>query len=270
MLILLPPSEAKSSGGSGTPLRARLAAKAQLEALAASRLAVLSQVADLCADDPVTARRVLQLPAGVGAEILEQNVAALDARTRPALQRYCGVLYDGLAAATLSPAAKKAAARRVRIFSGGFGVLRGDEMVPAYRIPVSASLPGLGALAAFWRPTLDEVLAADVAGSKGIVVDLRSADYAGMWAPGRAYRPRLLTVRILSERIDRDGEVTAKVISYNSKFAKGELTRALLESAEPPRNAADVADLTADLGWRPTMGTRAGRPALDVVIPLVL
>ncbi len=53
----------------------------------------------------------------------------------PALDRYAGIVYDGLFLQPLSEAARAVADREVLIFSGLFGVLRGGDPVPAYRVP---------------------------------------------------------------------------------------------------------------------------------------
>ena len=53
--------------------------------------------------------------------------------------------------------------------------------VPDYRVPAKATLPGIGVAATFWRPVLGVTVPALLA--PGLVVDLRSSDYAAMWRP---------------------------------------------------------------------------------------
>ncbi|HEX4726674.1 MAG TPA: peroxide stress protein YaaA, partial [Jatrophihabitans sp.] len=168
--------------------------------------------------------------------------------TMPALRRYTGVVYAGFDAPGLSAKARELANQRLLIFSGLFGVLRATEPVPAYRVPASAVLPGLGVLATFWRKQLTEPLV-DLLGRRGPIVDLRSTDYAAMWqpAPSSAQSRRLLTVRVLSRR--PGGEYG--VISYQSKLAKGRLAAALLERAAqglPVRGSDDIEAAWTGLG----------------------
>ncbi|MHA3702752.1 YaaA family protein, partial [Jatrophihabitans sp. YIM 134969] len=160
---------------------------------------------------------------------LAANADAADGPRRAALDRYAGVVYLGLDAATLPPAARRRAATSVLVFSGLYGVVRGDEPIPRYRVPAAVSLPGLGVLATYWKPVLTQVLPSLL---HGLVVDLRSTDYAAMWkAPAG-----VLTVRVLSRRPSGP----PVVVSYDSKLGKGKLTRSLLTAPQPARSVDDV------------------------------
>ena len=72
--------------------------------------------------------------------------------------------------------------------SGLWGVVRGGDLVPDYRVPASGTVPGFGGVSAHWRPSLRTAMPALVGDQP--VLDLRSTDYRGMWKPGpRAARP---------------------------------------------------------------------------------
>ena len=219
MHILLPPSEGKTPGGRGKPL------SPDDSVLGRGRAAVLAGLDTLLAGDPAKAADALLLPPGVAGDALAANAAIARSRTMPALRRYAGVLYDGLAYQRLSPAARKLAGRRAHIFSGLLGVVRGADAVPNYRVPAKATLPGIGIAGTYWRPILTDVLSERLA--DGLIVDLRSSDYAAMWRPDKASAERVVAVRILSKT--PSGRYA--VISYNSKLAKGLLAAALLEAA---------------------------------------
>ena len=236
MHVLLPPSEGKTVGGRGRPLRRRPVAEG--DPLLAARARALESLRDLVAGDPAVAARALLLPDGVAPAALATNAAVLDAPTTPALRRYSGVVYAGLDYPNLDPTAQRVAGRSCLVFSGLFGVVGGDEPVPDYRVPAKAVLPGLGIAGTFWRPVLDEVLPARL--GRGLVVDLRSSDYAAMWRPGRSLAGRVIGVRVLSPA-PRGGHA---VISYNSKFAKGRLAAELIRRVarkQPVATADDVA-----------------------------
>lgn len=242
MRILLPPSEAKTAGGRGSPIGPRLSGP-----LAEPRRLTLGALAGLLAADPTEAAAALALPGGVADEALAVNREVSTSRTTPALRRYSGVVYDGLGFDAMPPPVQRLAGRSVLIFSGLWGVLRGDEPVPAYRVPAKAVLPGLGVAGTFWRPRLDELLP-ELLG-RGTVVDLRSSDYAAMWRPRGALAQQVVAVRVLSP-LPRGGH---GVISYNSKLAKGRLAAALLARAAdglPCRGADDVAAAWLDAGGR--------------------
>lgn len=232
MHILLPPSEGKHPGGRGRPL-------ALSGPLGAARGQVLDALDTLLAGDPEAAAEALLLPPGVTAGALAANAAVRRSRTVPALRRYGGVVYDGLDVPSLSPAALKLAGRSVNVFSGLLGVVRGDEPVPDYRVPAKATLPGLGIAGTFWKPVLTEVLPARFA--RGLVLDLRSSDYAAMWKPDRRTADRVLTVRVLSPV--PSGKQA--VVSFNSKYAKGRLAAALLERAAAGGTVDSADDVAA-------------------------
>src|SRR6185437_7127979 len=152
--ILLPPSEGKTPGGRGRPL----ARRGLTGPLAEDRAIVLDALATLLTADPGKAADALLLPAGVAATALAADSAVLSAPTSPALRRYAGVVYDGLGFDALPPDVQRLAGRTVLVFSGLWGVVRGDEAVPDYRVPAKAVLPGIGVVGTFWRPRLDEEL----------------------------------------------------------------------------------------------------------------
>jgi cytoplasmic iron level regulating protein YaaA (DUF328/UPF0246 family) len=233
VLILLPPSEAKRPGGRGPSLSSSVPGD---DAISAARPAVLAALVDFCGGDADGAARALALPARSAAADLATNVAVGNSPTMPALDRYAGTVYEGLDARTLTPAARRRALDSILIFSGLFGVSRADEPVPAYRLPVSATVPGIGALTPYWRERLPgpltELIGAD------LVVDLRSTDYAGMWRPAGDQREQLITVRILNTL--PSGALS--VVSYPSKHGKGRLARALVSSRKRITTAAHVVD----------------------------
>jgi len=248
--LLLPPSEGKTTGGRGRSLRRRAAAETPL---ATSRTRVLDALGALVAGDAARAAWALLLPAGVAPDALAANAAVLDSPTTPALRRYAGVVYDGLDYAGLTVAEQRIADRACFVFSGLFGVVRGDEPVPDYRVPAKAVLPGIGVAGTFWRPVLDEVVP-PLLGRRGLVVDLRSGDYAAMWRPPRALAERVVGIRILSPA-PRGGHA---VISYNSKFAKGRLAAELIRRAAYGQPLATADDLIA--AWHQWDGAADARP----------
>jgi cytoplasmic iron level regulating protein YaaA (DUF328/UPF0246 family) len=257
--ILLPPSEAKNAGGRGLPLDGRR----RRQPIEDSRELVFRALARLLTGpDPAGS---LLLPPSIAAAAIGDNERVRTAATLPALRRYAGVVYDGLAATELSPAARAAADRDVLIFSGLFGVLRGGDPVPPYRVPAKASLPGLGVLSTFWKSRLSDLMPALV--GRELILDLRSSDYASMWQPARNSRAadRQVNVRVLSPKPDG----SLGVISFPSKLAKGKLAAALLERQARGQRVTDLSDVAQ--AWAAAGGldaieraTEAGS-ALDLI-----
>ncbi len=101
---------------------------------------------------------------------------SLDRPTRPALERYTGVLYDALDVGSLTRAQRARAGRRLAVGSALFGLVRAEDRIPAYRLSAGSSLPGLPTLRALpWKPALSPVR-----GAGELVVDLRSGSYASL------------------------------------------------------------------------------------------
>ncbi|WP_306362386.1 peroxide stress protein YaaA [Nocardia sp. CC227C] len=234
MLVLLPPSETKSDGGSGGPL--------DLDALS---LPQLTKVRDrLCTEltalaaDPDAARAALGLGKGADAEIA-RNAALRSSPTRPALDRYTGVLYDALDAASFTKAQRAKAQARVGIGSALFGVVRAGDPIPAYRLSGGSKLPGLPTLQSVWKEVLPRALREETDGE--LVVDLRSGTYQQL---GRV--PGAVTATVLTER--PDGSRT--VVSHFNKHHKGLLARALVLTRAEPTDVRGLARVAEKAGLR--------------------
>lgn len=210
----------------------------------------------------------LGLPPSSAARDLQVNVGVLRAKTMPALDRFQGVVFDGLAAATMTAAERRTANRLVLISSGGFGLLGAGEPIPDHRIPMAAVVPGIGGLTPYWRRHLAEVVPSMV-GSRHLVVDLRSTDYLTAPPVPVELRRRVLSVRVLTERRVQ-GEPTRGVVSYSSKLSKGQLARALVTASASGvdlRKPADVAEIAAAAGFRVELGTSSnGQPILELIL----
>lgn len=208
-LILIPPSEGKADGGSGPPW-------------APGRML-------LPALDPVRS----EVLAAVGPEVLDRR-----SPTMPAIERYTGVLYKELDAASLRGTARRRLDRDLLIISGLWGLVTPRDPVPAYRLKMSAPVPGLGRMARYWRPVLTDALAARVAGAE--VWDLlpnehaAAIDWAGL-APARR-----TTIRF----VDRSG----RVVSHWNKLLKGSVVRWLAQTGT--RDPHDLAAFDHPQGYR--------------------
>ncbi len=256
MLVLLPPSEGKAVGGSGPALDL---GALSLPGLTAAREAVLGELVELCRGDEDKALDVLGLGAKLRGEIAK-NAALPTAPTLTAGELYTGVLYDALGLATLDPAARRRAGERLLVFSGLWGAVAIGDRVPSYRCSMGVKLPGIGALGAYWRGPMAEVMP-EAAGDR-LVLDLRSAAYAAAWKPGGEVARRTVTVRVLQVRTV-DGVEKRSVVSHFNKATKGRLVRALLTAGADPRDPAELADTLRDLGF--TVETPAPRK-LDVLV----
>lgn len=261
MLILLPPSERKADVRAGRRLDLD---RLSLPELNQAREAVLESLVTLATTDVEAGARALQLSAGQHGE-LARNARLRTAATAPAAAVYTGVLYEALDLVTLPPAALRAARRQVLVASGLWGAVRLTDRIPPYRCPIGVTLPGPGALSAYWKRVLAPAMESAAAG--GPVLDLRSAAYAAAWTPRGGLAERTVTVRVLHER-EVDGVVTRSVVSHFNKATKGRMVRDLLTAGARPRTVADLVTALRDLKYTVLAEPSApGRPhRVDVVV----
>ena len=226
MLLILPPSETKRDGGAeGSRLDFAALGFSSLtpqRETASSALRSLSRSVE---------RSTVALKLGSTQRFeIERNRALSTSPVMPAMDRYTGVIYDALDAATLSAPARAFAGQHLAIGSALFGLLRSHDPIPAYRLSHDSRLPGLG-LGKLWRAGVE----AELRRREGLILDLRSEAYAGL---GRAPEGSLY-LRVLSE--GPDGRRTA--LSHFNKHAKGEFTRRVLDAGIVHADAGSL------IGW---------------------
>jgi cytoplasmic iron level regulating protein YaaA (DUF328/UPF0246 family) len=227
-VILLPPSEGKADGGDGPAWS-------------------VGTMADRALDRH--RRTTVRAAKAVGA-------TPMRGPTRPAMERYTGVLYGELAWSTLPAAARRRGAEQVRVVSGLWGLVAPDDPIPAYRLKMSASLPELGRLATWWRPRLSPVVADRVAGA--VVWDLLPIEHAAAidWS-ATASRQRV-TFRF----VEADG----RTVNHWNKLLKGAVVRWLL--TEQPPDATGIEGFVHPLGYQ--YDAAASSPLDAPLVSLVL
>lgn len=240
MLILLPPSETKFRPRRGAPMRLEAVSFPELTALRAEIIDAL-----VTASARADALHLLDVPTTLQDEV-DANLSLTTRPARPALEIYTGVLYDALAATTLSPAGKRRAARRLVISSAVYGAVRPGDRIAPYRTSMGADLPGVGRLATRWKGCLDAVLAP--AAGNGLIVDCRSATYAATWTPRGGLADRWVAVNVPGA-------------SHMAKHTRGLVARALCEDGADPRRPAGLLTVLAsrfEVALHPP--ERTGRP----------
>ena len=206
MIVLLPPSETKAAGGTGESLTT---AGLGYPGLAVARSRALAALDRLVAEG-----QDVSTPAK--ARAAADNAAVRTSATMPAIERYTGVLFDALDAASLAPDARAWLDGHVVVQSALLGFLRASDRIPAYKVSEHTKLPG---------ERMRELWSGAGSVIEGFAIDLRSKAYASL-APVAGAVP----VEIVSP----DG----KALNHWNKAGKGALVRALAES----RVVADSAD----------------------------
>lgn len=169
----------------------------------------------------------------------------------PAIDRFTGVLFDGLDAASLPAVARRFAGKHIAIQSACFGLIGALDEIPAYRLSANTSLPKLKvSLKKMWAQAGTAALAQaalDAAPGKksGFILDARSEDYAALAPLPTGSNATYL--RVVTQA--SDGQTRA--LNHFNKKAKGEFTRALaLDSAA----AATIDSVDTLIAWGKTHG----------------
>ncbi|WP_309713984.1 peroxide stress protein YaaA [Pseudolysinimonas sp.] len=234
MLILLPPSETKRDGGDRPPLD--LAALSFPELTGARRQALAAVKA--LSRNLAAATGMLRLGPSSAREAARNRVVTTSP-TMPAIDRYDGVLFDELDAASLPGSARQFAAQHLAIGSALFGLSGALDPIPAYRLSHDSRLPGT-TLGKIWRPPLTATLAA----REGLILDLRSEGYAALGpAPDR---PDSVYLRVVSE----GGDGRKRALNHFNKKGKGAFARRLLLAE------IDHPDVASLLAWAAREGIR--------------
>jgi len=244
MKILLPPSETKRAGGTGRPLRLDALA---LPSLTAQRAEVVDALVEL-SSDPAEARRVLKLSERQAGDV-EHNRMLRTAPTMAATDRYTGVLYDALDAASLDGAARRWLGAHVMIHSAPFGPIGALDEIPAYRLAAGTSLPGIRPLKRHWAEATSAALS-----DCGFVLDLRSESYVALGPVAGVVLSAY--VRVVTDK--------GRALNHFNKKAKGAFVRALA-TTRPRGNT-----VPALIAWADEQGIRL-REAQDAgVLELVV
>jgi cytoplasmic iron level regulating protein YaaA (DUF328/UPF0246 family) len=192
-----------------------------------------------------TATSVLGVSPGLADEVA-RNLALSTAPATPAADVYTGVLYDALDLGSMDTAARRRANQWVVIVSALHGAVRLRDRITAYRLSMDVNLPGLGPVAAIWRPVLDDVLAP--AAGREVVVDCRSSTYGAAWTP-------------VGDVADRWVQVRVPGASHMAKHTRGLVARHLCIRGERARTPAKLAAILAeDFDVTLTPPVRGGRP----------
>ncbi len=255
MLILLPPSEGKAAPARrGRPVDLAALPHPTLAPLREELLDALAEVSGRPG-----AAEALGLSPGLAAEVA-RNTSLRTTPARRAIEVYTGVLYAALDHATLTPAGRRRANRTVRVQSALWGPVGPTDAIAPYRLPMTATLPGVGTVAARWRAVLGPVMTA-LAGD-GVVVDGRSSSYASVWRPTGPAASAYVAVRVFTET---DGRRT--VVSHSAKHTRGLVARWLCETERAPRDPAGVAGVVSEHRDCELVPDGRGGWFLDVLTP---
>lgn len=203
------------------------------------------------AADPDRAAAVLKLSERQR-PVIADNAALRTSPTMPAIDRYTGVLFDGLGASTLDADARAWLGAHVMVHTAPFGPVGALDGIPSYRLAAGASLPDLPPLKRLWAPAVTAALATIAP----LVIDLRSEAY-------RALGPVPDSVASTYVRVVTEGpDGRTRALNHFNKKGKGELTRRLALSRPSLGTFDDLLAWADASGIRMRAGARRGETEL--------
>lgn len=182
---------------------------------------------------------------GVKGEALEDavraNLEVLHSPLMAAVDRYGpGVMYEAMEFGSLPTGAQRRLLENGIIFSGLFGLLRPDDLIPYYRLRMDATLPGIGKVSRFWRPVISEHLNRLLAGR--FVWNLLPQAALDAWDDAGTYRAM---VQVKFFREDEHG--VRKPLTHGVKQLRGALVNFVVR--DPAESIEALLDWEAPGGF---------------------
>lgn len=162
-----------------------------------------------------------------------------------AIDRYNpGVMYAAMQFPELPTGAQRRLLENGVIFSGLFGLLRPDDLIPNYRLKMDAKVTDIGRASAYWKPILSEKLNELLKGQ--LVWNLLPGAHATAWDDEETYA-RMFTVKFYREE---NGEL--KAVSHGVKELRGSLVHHIV--IELPETLEDLGEWEAPGGYEVDFG----------------
>ena len=212
MKILIPPSEGKSKI---TPMditfdKTNFKFIAEVEIIVRLLKQIEELGEDLCSIYGTSSEK---------AELFHrQNQDIFHSRCAKAINRYTGVVYEYLEWNSLNDEAKKYMNEHVYIFSGLFGILSPDTLIPNYKLKMNVLQ-----LQAHWNPTITNLLK-----DEDVIFDLLPQVHR------KAYSPKKNVIKV-DFSVIKKGKKTAA--GHFGKAVKGKFIRFLAQN-----NIMDISD----------------------------
>lgn len=163
-------------------------------------------------------------------EAIAVNMEIYRAPLMSALDRYSpGVMYKAMDFAGLPTGAQRRLLEQGIIFSGLFGLLRPDDLIPNYRLRMEASVPGIGRVNQYWRKHASALLNKRLVGA--FVWNLLPGAHQDAWQDDHTYAEM---VKVQFYDLVKGKR---KAVSHGVKPLRGKLVnfivRETIEEAEP-------------------------------------
>lgn len=229
-VILLPPAEGKQPGGN--PFAPDMFDYRTSNTfnyfndLNPQRRTLINALQDTIRGGEVDLEGLLGVKGDILEEAVNANLEIFKGALMATLDRYGpGVMYKAMDFAGLPTGAQRRLLENGIIFSGVFGLLRPDDLIPNYRLKMDATVPEIGRVAAYWKPHISPIINRRV--EDKIVWDLLPGIHRDAWEDQHTYRT-LVNVKFYDEV---GGE--RKAVTHNVKPLRGQLVNFIVrETAE--------------------------------------
>ena len=250
MMILLPPSESKSAPVVAQP------PSLSFDELTAVRQRVRRALIKMSSGNQSRASKAL----GLGHTQLDQlalNAQLETAACGPAIDVYSGVVFEALAAESMTGKQRQRLHEHVAIASCLYGLVRPLDSIAPYRLSANSKVTGLPTLQSLWRESIGKILD----NSTGPILDLRSQAYVALAPIPRDCISRSISVRVLQEQ---NGKRT--VVSHFNKATKGSLVGALIRRGDLAKTVSALMKQLTELGFEWELQESTGAAArLDII-----
>jgi len=233
MLVVLPPSETKVSGGlEGSALDVDALGFRSQNPL---RSSLIDQLVALAGDQEASLKALKLGPKGLPE--VARNAELLSSPVMPAISRYTGVLYDAVGVERLGSAARRHLDSSVAIFSALFGLIQAPDPIPAYRLSWDSALSA-GKPVRQWATSGIDVWAE----VSEFVLDLRSEGY-------RSLAPVPEALGVFVNLVQPGPRGSRRALGHANKGSKGSLVQALVSDQVTLASVADFVDWGVSAGW---------------------
>lgn len=167
---------------------------------------------------------------------IRANANIYEAPLMAALERYSpGVMYKAMNFPGLPTGAQRRLLEQGIIFSGLFGLLRPDDLIPMYRLRMGASLPKVGSITQYWKPHITPLLNERLEGR--IVWNLLPNTHQETWEDEHTYAHQIKV------RFEQETDEGRKVVTHGVKPLRGQLVSFIV------RDAGESPDMLKDEEW---------------------
>ncbi len=153
---------------------------------------------------------------GQGLDAMVQiNNGIYSAPLMSALERYDpGVLYQSMDFRGLPTGAQRRLLEEGIVFSGLFGLLRPDDLIPEYHLPIDAEIPEIGRVSDYWKDDLSKQLNETLADR--FVWNLLPEQHETAWSDDHSYKAMVRLV-FARRKGDEVVPITTDVLSLYGK-----------------------------------------------------